>query len=84
MCLVFDTVPSRLAVIYWAYTREDLVCKLNLFMDKEVTTAVVNFTNLAQIASAIFGSEKEEVKPVQNVEEAFKAFHNLMALSRGG
>jgi hypothetical protein len=64
----FDTVPSRLMVVFWSHTYRDLRFKIRVRYGEQQAVLTTQFEALCQTASLALGGDKNKDKaPAEDV-----------------
>jgi hypothetical protein len=88
VCWAFDTAPSRLPIVFWAHSHNDLQTKVRLKIGHEQAKVIQDFQTMAQILSAAFGgggkssgsAPSGDVAKPQSVEELQAAMTNVFGM----
>lgn len=85
ICWAFETVPSRIDVVYWAYSLTDIKYKLRVAAGEALAHHNQTFESLAKIVSQALGGGKktgsgtstQNYNKVENKEQMVAAFASV-------
>lgn len=83
LCWAFQTVPSRLPQVYWAYTLKDLKFKLRVAAGEALASHNQTFEALAKVVTQALGggTSKSKSPPdateVQSKDQMLRAFNSV-------
>ncbi len=83
VCWGFDTVPSKLGLVYWQNTDEDISTKVNLKLGIERAKSTENLQSLSLVvSSALGGKKKPKGQAPRTGAEAEAMFNRVFGINR--